>query len=139
MSLFMALVCAFSFVLTSCGDDDDETVAAPTVSVTEANIEGEELCVQGDIVAAGKTASIVINIYDAAGQTLKVSKNVTDSKYIGVLNIDGFHVHVDIAEKGVAEGDLLKLTVADALGNSTSAQKSITAEEEEEEEDHDHE
>jgi hypothetical protein len=59
---------------------------------------------------------------------------VTDSKYIGVLNIDGFHVHVDINGKNVEEGDLLKMTVTDAEGQSVTAQKDITAEEEDEDE-----
>ena len=64
--------------------------------------------------------------------TVKVTRPVTDSKYIGVLNIDGFHVHTDIAGKNVVESDVLKLTVTDAQGLSTTAQKSITEEEEEE-------
>ena len=42
-----------------------------------------------------------------------------------MLNIDGFHVHVNIANKGVVVGDLLKLTVTDANGKSVKY-KSIT-------------
>lgn len=93
---------------------------------------------EADIVAQGRTASIVINIYDVTGSTVKVAYPVTASKYIGVLNIEGFHVHVPIDGKNVAEGDLLKLTVNDANGRFTTAQKSIT-EEEDEDEGHDHE
>jgi hypothetical protein len=47
------------------------------------------------------------------------------------LNIAGFHVHVDIADKGVVAGDLLQLTVTDGNSKSTTAQKSITEEEDE--------
>ncbi len=137
--IMMALVCVLSLGFTACGsDDDDDNTPAPTVTLTEANIEGTELCTQANIVAQGRTASIVINIYDAAGKTLKASQSVTDSKYINVLNIPEFHVHVDIAGKNVAEGDLLKLTVADAKGQKTTAQKTITAEEEDEEDEHHH-
>ena len=139
MSLMMTLVCVLSLGFTSCGsDDDDDNIPAPVIMLEEANIEGDELCVEADIVAQGRTASIVINIYDATGSTVKVAYPVTASKYIGVLNIEGFHDHVPIDGKNVAEGDLLKLTVNDANGRITTAQKSIT-EEEDEDEDHDHE
>lgn len=138
MSLLLALVSVMTIGFTSCGSDDDDSTPAPTIKLEEANIEGDELCVEADIVAQGRTVSILINICDATGKDIKVSQPVTSSKYIGVLNIEGFHVHVDIAGKNVAVGDLLKLTVTDANGRSTTAQKAIT-EEEDEDEEHDHE
>lgn len=138
MSLLLALVSVMTIGFTSCGSDDDDSTPAPTIKLEEANIEGDELCVEADIVTQGRTASILINICDATGKDIKVSQPVTSSKYIGVLNIEGFHVHVDIAGKNVAVGDLLKLTVTDVNGRSTTAQKAIT-EEEDEDEEHDHE
>jgi hypothetical protein len=63
-----------------------------------------------------------------------VAYPVTDNKYIGVLNIDGFHIHVDIAGKNVEEGDVLKMSVTDAEGQSVTAKKDITAEEDDDEE-----
>jgi hypothetical protein len=137
MSLMLALVSVMTMGLTACSDDDDNNTPAPVIQVEEANIEGDELCVEADIVAQGRTAAILINICDATGQTVKVAQPVTNSKYIGVLNIEGFHVHVDIDGKNVAVGDQLKLTVTDANGRSTTAQKAIT-EEEDEDEEHDH-
>lgn len=135
MSLLMALVSVITIGFTSCGSDDDDT-PAPTIEMEEANIEGNELCVEADIVAQGRTASILINICDPSGKTIKVAQPVAGNKYIGVLNIDDFHVHVDITGKNVVVGDLLKLTVADANGRSTTAQKSITEEEDEDDEHH---
>ncbi len=135
MSLLMALVSVITIGFTSCGSDDDDT-PAPTIEMEEANIEGNELCVEADIVAQGRTASILINICDPSGKTIKVAQPVAGSKYIGVLNIDDFHVHVNITGKNVVVGDLLKLTVADANGRSTTAQKSITEEEDEDDEHH---
>jgi len=134
--VLIALVCVLTLGFTACSSDDEVTTPAPVVTLTEANIEGDELCVQADIVAEGRTSVIAIDIYDATGTSPKVSKAVSDSKYIGVLNIAGFHVHVDITGQSVAEGDMLKLTVKDANGKSTTAQKAITAEEEEEHEHH---
>ena len=131
MSLMLALACVFTLGFTSCSDDDDDDTPAPTVLMDEANIEDGYICVKADVNAPGRTSAILISVTDATGKTTKVTKAVTDSKYIGVLNIDGFHVHVDIDGKGVVEGDLLKLKVTDANGKSTTAQKSITEEEEE--------
>lgn len=128
----VALLCVLSFGFISCSDDDDDKQPAPVITLDEANIEGNILCVQADVVAKGRTAAILLNITDKAGTT-KVAQPVTDSKYIGVLNIDGFHVHVDIAGKNVEEGDLLKMSVTDAEGQTTTVQKEITAEEDDDE------
>lgn len=133
MSLMLALACVFTLGFTSCSDDDDDDTPAPTILMDEANIEDGYICVKADVNAPGRTAAILITVTDATGKTTKVTHPVTDSKYIGVLNIDGFHVHVDIEGKGVVEGDLLKLTVTDGNGKLTTAQKSITEEEEEDE------
>ncbi len=128
-----ALTAIFTLGLTACSSDDADDTPAPVVTLTEANLEGTEVCTQADIVAQGRTKTIVIQIFDATGKTLKTALPVADSKYIDKLNIAGFHVHVDVAGQSVAEGDLLKLTVTDANGRSTTAQQPITAEEEEEE------
>jgi len=132
--IMMAFVCMLSLSFAACSDDDDDT-SAPVVSIDEANIEGNELCIMADIEAKGTTQIIVANIFDSTGKSLKATKAINDSKYIGVLNIDDLHVHVDITGKGIVVGDLLKLLVIDANGSSTTAQKAITAEVDD---DHDH-
>ena len=128
MSLMMALITVFTLSFTACSNDDDDKQPAPQITLNEANIEGDILCVQADVVAKGRTATILLTIVGKDGAT-KVAYPVTDSKYIGVLNIDGFHVHVDIAGKNVEEGDVLQMTVTDAEGQTVTAQKGITAEE----------
>ena len=133
MSLMMALFMIVTLSFTACNNDDDDKLPAPVISLSEANIEEDILCVQADVIAKGRTAAIQLTIADKSGN-VKVNYPVTDSKYIGVLNIDGFHVHVDIDGKNVEEGDVLKMSVTDAQGQTTTAQKDITAEEEDEEE-----
>ena len=133
--IIFASLSLLSICLTSCDDDDDDDdTPAPIVAITEANIEGDELCVQANVTADGATAEITLDVVSQDGKTTKVSKTVSDSKYIGVLNIPGFHVHVQIADKGVAVGDLLKMTIKDNNGKQTTAQKDITEEEEDEDE-----
>ena len=133
MSLLTVILSVLAIYSASCSNnDEDDTIPAPSVVLNDANLEGDELCVEADIVAKGRTASIAINIYDPASNTVKVAHLVTESKYIGVLNIKEFHVHVDIAGKGVAVGDQLRLTVTDANGKTTTAVKDITEEEEDE-------
>ena len=133
MSLMMALFTVLTICFTACSNDDDDKLPAPQITLNEANIEGDILCVQADVIAKGRTSAILLTITGKDGST-KVTYPVTDNKYIGVLNIDGFHVHVDINGKNVEEGDLLKMTVTDAEGQSVTAQKDITAEEEDEDE-----
>ena len=131
MSLMMALLTVFTLSFTACSKDDDDKQPAPQITLHEANIEGNILCVQADVVAKGRTAAIQLAIAGKDGN-VKVVQPVTDSKYIGVLNIDGFHVHVDIAGKNIKEGDLLKMTVTDAEGQTVTAEKGITAEDDDE-------
>ena len=128
----MALITVFTLSFTACSNDDDDKQPAPQITLNEANIEGDILCVQADVVAKGRTATILLTIVGKDGAA-KVAYPVTDSKYIGVLNIDGFHVHVDIAGKNVEEGDVLQMTVTDAEGQTVTAQKGITAEEDDDE------
>ncbi|MBP5425139.1 MAG: hypothetical protein J6Y33_03585 [Prevotella sp.] len=137
MSLMLALITIFTISFTACGDNDDDKLPAPVITIDEANIEGDILCVQADVEAQGRTAAILLTVTGKDGKT-KVTYPVTDSKYIGVLNIEGFHVHVNIAGKNVEEGDLLKMTVTDSQGESVSAQKNVTAEEEEDEDEDEH-
>ena len=137
MSLMTALTLVFTLSFSSCSDDDDDKLPAPEITLHEANIEGDILCTPADVVAKGRTAAIMLTIEGKNG-TVKVTRPVTDSKYIGVLNIDGFHVHVDIAGKNVEAGDLLKMTVTDAQGLSTTAKMSISEEEDEDEDEHHH-
>ena len=138
MSLMMALMTILTLSFTACGnDDDDNKQPAPQITLNEANIEGDILCVQADVVAKGRTAAILLTVTGKDG-AVKVTHPVTDSKYIGVLNIDGFHVHVDIAGKNIEEGDLLKMTITDAEGQTVTAQKDITAEEDDDDEDEHH-
>jgi len=134
MSLMMALMTIVTISFTACGNDDDDTTKqpAPQITLHEANIEGDILCVQADVTAKGRTAAILLTIAGKDGSA-KVAYPVTDSKYIGVLNIEGFHVHVDIAGKNVEEGDLLKMSVTDAEGQTVTVQKDITAEEDDDE------
>ena len=136
MSLMMALMTIFTLSFTACGNDDDDT-SAPQITLHEANIEGDILCVQADVIAQGRTAAILLTVTNQEGKE-KLTYPVTYSKYIGKLNLDGFHVHVDIADKDIEEGDLLKLTVTDAEGQTASAQKEITAEEDDDDEAEEH-
>lgn len=137
-SIIMVLMTMLTLSFTACSSDDDSPKQpAPQITLDEANIEGDILCVQADVVAKGRTAAIQLTVTGNDG-AVKLQHAVTDSKYIGVLNIEGFHVHVNIVGKNVQEGDVLKMSVTDGEGQLTTAQKSITAEEEDEDEHHDH-
>ena len=132
MSLMMALFAMFTLCFTACSSDDDDKPAAPTITIKEANIEeGDIVCVQADVKAEGLTKTIMLSINGKDGKE-KVAQPVVDDKYIGKLNIDGFHVHVDIKGKNVVEGDVLTISVTDAEGQTVTAKKDITAEEEDE-------
>lgn len=132
MSLMVALLSVLTLSFTSCGDDDD-VASAPVINLYEANLEheGSEICVQADIKCPGKIAAISAEVYSADGKTLKLPPQHFTG-FEGALEVPGFHKHVHLDGLTVAEGDLLKFTVVDQNGNSTTVQKNITEEEDDE-------
>ena len=135
MSLMVALLSVLTLSFTSCGDDDDDeitNIASSTITLHEVNIEGSKICVKADIACPSKVEYIRIEIYSADGQTRKFTQDFYSSKYTGTLNIPEFHEHlldIDTYDPAIVEGDLLKFTVVDQNGNSTTVQKNITEEE----------
>lgn len=135
MSLMVALLSMLTLSFTSCGDDDDDeitNIASSTIALHEVNIEGSQICVKADIACPNKVEYIRIEIYSADGQTRKFTQDFYSSKYTGALNIPEFHEHlldIDTYDPAIVEGDLLKFTVVDQNGNSTTVQKNITEEE----------
>lgn len=133
MSLMVALLSVLTLSFTSCSSDDDDDVANATViNLYEANIEdeGSEICIQADIKCPGKIAAIIAEVYSADGKTLKLAQPFTGNE--GALEVPGFHKHildVDTYDPAIVEGDLLKFTVVDQNGNSTTVQKNLTEEE----------
>ena len=133
MSLMVALLSVLTLSFTSCSSDDDDDVANATViNLYEANLEdeGSEICIQADIKCPGKIAAIIAEVYSADGKELKLMQPFTGNE--GALEVPGFHKHildVDTYDPAIVEGDLLKFTVVDINGNSTTVQKNITEEE----------
>lgn len=135
MSLMVALLSVLTLSFTSCGDDDD-VASAPVINLYEANLEheGSEICIQADIKCPGKIATIIAEVYSADGKTLKLAQPFTG--FEGALEVPGFHKHildVDTYDPAIVEGDLLKFTVVDINGNSTTVQKNLTEEEDDDE------
>lgn len=136
LSLMVALLSVLTLSFTSCGDDDDEitNIASSTITLHEVNIEGSQICVKADIVCPSKVEYIRIEIYSANGQTRKFTQDFYSSKYTGALNIPEFHEHlldIDTYDPAIVEGDLLKFTVVDMNGRTTTVQKNLTEEDDE--------
>lgn len=136
LSLMMALLSVLTLSFTSCGDDDDEitNIASSTITLHEVNIEGSKICVKADIVCPSKVEYIRIEIYSADGQTRKFTQDFYSSIYTGALNIPEFHEHlldIDTYDPAIVEGDLLKFTVVDMNGRTTTVQKNLTEENDE--------
>lgn len=136
LSLMMALLSVLTLSFTSCGGDDDEitNIASSTITLHEVNIEGSQICVKADIVCPSKVEYIRIEIYSADGQTRKFTQDFYSSIYTGALNIPEFHEHlldIDTYDPAIVEGDLLKFTVVDMNGRTTTVQKNLTEEDDE--------
>lgn len=127
LSLAVALMlCTFTFVLSSCSNNDDPLVTAPVVTLAEVGeenskeaIAGHDLHLEGELLAEALIARIDVTIASADGQRVVVNKSWTESKYIGVKNCT-FHEHIDIPEATIAGSYRLTFVVTDKLGQSTT-------------------
>lgn len=135
MSLMVTLLSVLTLSFTSCGDDNDDVVNTTVINLYEANIEheGSEICIQADIKCPGKIATIIAEVYSADGKELKLMQPFTGNE--GALEVPGFHKHildVETYDPAIVKGDLLKFTVVDQNGNSTTVQKNLTEEDDDE-------
>lgn len=121
------LLCAHSLMLSSCDNDDEsETVDSPVVSLAEVGEEnsksataGDDLHLEGELLAEGQIGSIELTITTADGQTVILTQSWTEGKYIGVRNAV-FHEHLDIPVDTPAGDYKLTFTVTDKIGQSGS-------------------
>lgn len=123
----MLLLGLFSFVVSSCDDDDENkaSVAKPVAALAEVGEEnskvataGKDLHLEGDLEAEGLIGRIDLKIQSADGKVVVLEKSWADGKYVGVRNTT-FHEHVDIPAATAAGDYVLTFTVTDKVGQST--------------------
>ena len=131
MSLLLALMCVFTLVLTSCGSDDDEQSAKPTITLTEVGLNnsrhvhpGHDLHLEAQVLAEALIKRIDIEIHQEGGDKFKIEKSYTDGKYVGVRNTE-FHEHIDIPETAPLGEYHLHFTVTDNEGQQTTVESHI--------------
>lgn len=130
--LFLHL-CLLAFA--SCSDENNDP-AKPVITLTEVGhgnhktgIAGNDLHLEGRIVAEGGVRRIDIEIHAESGSGFKVEKAYTEGKYIGVKNMD-FHEHIGIPAEAPAGDYHLHFSVTDELGQTatTESELAITGE-----------
>lgn len=126
-SLAVALMlCTFSFILSSCDNNEAPSFTRPVATLTEVGeenckeaIAGHDLHLEGDLLAEALIARIEATVASADGQHIVVNKSWTEGKYIGVKNCT-FHEHIDIPASTPAGAYKLTFVVIDKLGQSTT-------------------
>ncbi len=147
MSLLMAFLCASTMFLTSCGDDDDDLPAKPSITLTEVGHDnakhchpGHDLHLEADVVAEGLIQRIDVEIHEENGGSFKIEKSYTDGKYIGIRNTE-FHEHIDIPAEAPLGEYHLHFTVTDKNGQQTTVESELNIVEDDgddDEDEHDH-
>ncbi len=148
MSLLMAFLCASTLFLTSCGDDDDDLPAKPSITLTEVGHDnakhchpGHDLHLEADVVAEGLIQRIDVEIHEENGGSFKIEKSYTDGKYIGIRNTE-FHEHIDIPAEAPLGEYHLHFTVTDKNGQQTTVESELNIVEDDgdddDEDEHDH-
>lgn len=144
----MAFLCASTLFLTSCGDDDDDLPAKPSITLTEVGHDnakhchpGHDLHLEADVVAEGLIQRIDVEIHEENGGSFKIEKSYTDGKYIGIRNTE-FHEHIDIPAEAPLGEYHLHFTVTDKNGQQTTVESELNIVEDDgdddDEDEHDH-
>lgn len=131
----MLLLTFCLLVLPSCSnDDDDNNPSKPIINLTEigsdnnkTGIAGNDLHLEGKIVADGLIKQIDVEIHQESGGSFKIEKSYKEGKYIGVKNTD-FHEHIDIPSDAPAGDYHLHFTVTDQFGQATTTESELKIE-----------
>lgn len=141
----LAAAAALTFFATSCSKE--ETPAKPVITLTEVGhdnakhvMRGADLHLEADILAEGLIKRIDVEIHQEGNY--EIEKSYTDSKYVGVKNVE-FHEHIDIPAEAPLGEYHLHFTVTDQQGQTTLAETHIEvieydAEHAEHEHEHEH-
>lgn len=146
----MLLSFATLLSFTACHDEDEaEKAKAPVIQLTEVGHDnekhahpGDDLHLEGDIIAEGLIKSILVEIHQEDGDyemEFKYDDAKQYSKYIGVRNCE-FHEHIDIPEDAPLGEYHLHVIVTDQQGQTGSAKSELTivAEDDDDDDDHEH-
>lgn len=146
----MLLSFATLLSFTACHDEDEaEKAKAPVIQLTEVGHDnekhahpGDDLHLEGDIIAEGLIKSILVEIHQEDGDyemEFKYDDAKQYSKYIGIRNCE-FHEHIDIPEDAPLGEYHLHVIVTDQQGQTGSAKSELTmvAEDDDDDDDHDH-
>ncbi len=130
----LVLLSVLTLSLASCDNDDDkkEEVAKPTINLAEVGegnskvaVAGEDMHLEGELLAPGKIKSINVEIHSEEGGDDIVNKTWDSGKYIGVLNTT-FHEHIDIPKDAKPGQYHLHFTVTDEKGQTSTFETEIT-------------
>jgi hypothetical protein len=133
-ALLLASLC---LSLSSCSDNDEPTIPAPVVNITELGSNhdnpnnntatiGTDLHINAEIFAEGLIREIHVEIHGERGINYEIEKAFT-GKYVGVKNTT-FHEHIDIPADAPAGEYHFHLIVVDQLGQTTMADADLILE-----------
>lgn len=127
----IALLSVFTLSMTSCSDDDDP-VAESKIEFKDAEFGhhnsktafvGKDIHLECEIASESKITAITASLKDKDGKTV-ATKNYTDSKYIGVLNVK-FHEHLHLSAD-IKEGDYrCIISVTNERGTTKTLEENI--------------
>lgn len=126
----LIFLCLLAFA--SCSQDDKNDPAKPVITLTEVGhgnhktvVAGNDLHLEGSILAEGVILRIDVEIHAESGDSFKIEKSYTEGKYVGVRNAD-FHEHIGIPAEAVAGEYHLHFSVTDRAGQTAVATSELT-------------
>jgi uncharacterized membrane protein len=126
----ISLMAAMAIAFSGCSDENE--TEKPVISQLIIGIEnnhqayiGSDLHVEAEIVAAGKIATVTVEIHSEGGSGDEIEAKYTD--YEGQNNAT-FHKHIEIPDDTRAGEYHFHLTVTDMEGNSTTVEEDVDIE-----------
>lgn len=128
--LSISLLATMAIVFNGCKDDSDTekpVIANLKLGINNNHVAyiGTDMHIEAEIIAAGKIASVTVEIHSENGSGDEIEAEYAD--YAGQKNAT-FHKHIDIPAGTHAGEYHFHLTVTDMEGNSTTVEEDISIE-----------
>ncbi|KEQ28475.1 DUF4625 domain-containing protein [Pedobacter antarcticus] len=126
----MVILLFFSAAFTACKKDDKPEISAPVINALEIGHDnnktaypGTDIHIEAELIAAGKLASVKVEISPKSGSGWKFNQEYVDG--FSGLNNASFHKHIDVPADAAIGQYLVVFAVTDQQGSVTKIENTL--------------
>ena len=125
----VAISLLFLIFLSSCREEEKQVLSPPVIAGLEVGLGnshtsyvGSDIHIEAEIEAQGKIKEVTIEVFKKEGSGWTAQKEYTE--FSGQLNTN-FHKHIDVDRSAAPGSYILRMTVSDLLGKTTTVDENL--------------